>query len=140
MKHEFAEIRIPIESDNPAVRREESLCIKCGQCRQVCEREVAVGRLYDLKSTNDTAICVHCGQCANVCPVDSIKEVYEYRKVKEAVEDPEKIVIFSTSPSVRVGLGKSSGIRLGVLWKARWWLRLEVLEQTMCSIRTLPQT
>ena len=32
MKHEFAEIRIPIESDNPAVRREESLCIKCGQC------------------------------------------------------------------------------------------------------------
>lgn len=113
MKHEFAEIRIPIESDNPAVRREESLCIKCGQCRQVCEREVAVGRLYDLKSTNDTAICVHCGQCANVCPVDSIKEVYEYRKVKEAVEDPEKIVIFSTSPSVRVGLGEEFGYPAG---------------------------
>lgn len=113
MKHSFADIRIPIEPDNPAVRREESLCIKCGQCRQVCERDIAVGRLYDLKSTNDTAICVHCGQCANVCPVDSIKEVYEYKEVRRAIEDPEKIVVFSTSPSVRVGLGEEFGYPAG---------------------------
>lgn len=113
MKHEYADIRIPIEPDNLAIRREESLCIKCGQCRQVCEREVAVGRLYDLKSTNDKAICVHCGQCANVCPVDSIKEVYEYENVRQAIKDPDKIVIFSTSPSVRVGLGEEFGYPAG---------------------------
>ncbi len=107
MKHEYADIRIPIEENNPAIQRHESLCIKCGQCRQVCEREIGVGRLYDMTSTGNTAICIHCGQCANVCPVDSITEVYEYQKVREAVKDPDKIVIFNTSPSVRVGLGEA---------------------------------
>lgn len=112
-KHQFAEVRIPIEKDNPAIWRNESTCIKCGQCRQVCEREIAVGRMYDLESTMNTAICVHCGQCANVCPVYSIQEVYEYKKVKEAIQDPEKIVIFSTSPSVRVGLGEEFNMPAG---------------------------
>ena len=107
MKHEYADIRIPIEENNPAIQRHESLCIKCGQCRQVCEQEIGVGRLYDMTSTGNTAICIHCGQCANVCPVDSITEVYEYQKVREAVKDPDKVVIFNTSPSVRVGLGEA---------------------------------
>ena len=74
-KHEFSAIRIPIEKDNPAIVRNEELCIKCGQCRKVCEEEIAVGRMYDLAATNDTAVCIHCGQCANVCPVNSISEV-----------------------------------------------------------------
>lgn len=113
MKHEYTDIRIPIEVNNPAIQRHEELCIKCGQCRQVCEREIGVGRLYDLESTNDTAVCIHCGQCANVCPVDSITEVYEYNEVKEAIKDPDKVVIFSTSPSVRVGLGEAFGMAAG---------------------------
>lgn len=54
-KHEFSAIRIPIEKDNPAIVRNEELCIKCGQCRKVCEEEIAVGRMYDLAATNDTA-------------------------------------------------------------------------------------
>ena len=111
--HQFTEIRIPIEPDNPSIRRQEDLCIKCGQCRRVCEEEIGVGRLYSLKSTQDKAICIHCGQCANVCPAGSITEVYEYQKVREAVKDPEKIVIFSTSPSVRVGLGEEFGMPAG---------------------------
>ncbi len=111
--HQFTEIRIPIEPDNPSIRRQEDLCIKCGQCRRVCEEEIGVGRLYSLKSTHDKAICIHCGQCANVCPAGSITEVYEYPKVKEAIQDPEKVVIFSTSPSVRVGLGEEFGMPAG---------------------------
>lgn len=112
-KHPFVEIRIPIEGDNPAIQRDESKCIKCGNCRRVCEQEIAVGRLYDLASTGDTAICIHCGQCANACPVDSITEVWEYPAVREAIHDPDKVVIFSTSPSVRVGLGESFGMPAG---------------------------
>lgn len=111
--HQFTEIRIPIEPDNPSIRRREDLCIKCGQCRRVCEDEIGVGKLYDLKSTGGRAICIHCGQCANVCPVGSITEVYEYQKVREAIQDPEKVVIFSTSPSVRVGLGEEFGMPPG---------------------------
>lgn len=111
--HQFTEIRIPIEKDNPSIIRNEDLCIKCGQCRRVCEEEIGVGKLYSLKSTSDKAICIHCGQCANVCPAGSITEVYEYQKVKEAIQDPDKVVIFSTSPSVRVGLGEEFGMPYG---------------------------
>ncbi len=112
-KHLSPTIRIPIEWDNPAIVRNEDTCVKCGQCRDVCKGPIAVGRLYDLSQTGDTAICIHCGQCANVCPVNSITERYEYDAVKAALADPEKIVIFSTSPSVRVGLGESFGLEPG---------------------------
>lgn len=111
--HQFTEIRIPIEPDNPSIRRNEALCIKCGQCRRTCEEEIGVGKLYSLERTNGKAICIHCGQCANVCPVNSITETYEYEEVKEAIHDPEKIVIFNTSPSVRVGLGEEFGMPAG---------------------------
>ncbi|GAA0070885.1 hypothetical protein UT300003_24090 [Clostridium sardiniense] len=112
-KHEFLNIRIPIEKDNPSIQRHEELCIKCGQCRRVCENDIAVGRLYDIESTGDTAICINCGQCADVCPANSITEVYEYEKVREAIKDPKKIVIFSTSPSVRVALGEEFNLPAG---------------------------
>lgn len=105
-KHKFVDIRIPIENDNPSIQRHEDLCIKCGQCRYVCENDIDVGRLYDLESTCDKAICINCGQCTDICPVDSITEVYEYQAVRDAIKDPNKIVIFSASPSIRVALGE----------------------------------
>ena len=108
-KHQFTEERIAIDENNPAIMRHEQLCIKCGACKRVCEKEIAVGRLYELKNTDDTPICVHCGQCANVCPTDSITERYEYPDVKKAIADPDKIVIFNTSPSVRVSIGEAFG-------------------------------
>jgi len=111
--HSFIDIRIPIDPNNPAIMRHEELCIKCGACRRVCETDIAVGRLYDLESTGDLPICVHCGQCANVCPPNSITERYEYPDIKEAIKDPDKIVIFNTSPSVRVGLGEEFGLEPG---------------------------
>ena len=32
-------VRVPIEADNPSICRKEELCIKCGQCREVCTNE-----------------------------------------------------------------------------------------------------
>ena len=32
-KHVSIDIRVPVENDNPAIRRIESLCIRCGQCK-----------------------------------------------------------------------------------------------------------
>jgi ferredoxin hydrogenase len=126
-KHQFTGIRIPIEKDNPAIMRHEELCIKCGACRKVCENEIAVGRLYDLGKTGDVPICIHCGQCANVCPVNSITEQYEYQQVKKAIADPEKIVIFSTSPSVRVGIGEAFGYKPGTFFQGKMVAALRAL-------------
>ncbi|MDU7905098.1 MAG: [Fe-Fe] hydrogenase large subunit C-terminal domain-containing protein, partial [Peptostreptococcaceae bacterium] len=105
-KHLSMDIRVPIEPDNPSICRHEDLCIKCGSCRDVCTNYIGVNKTYSLENTNDIAVCINCGQCANVCPVSSITEVYDFNKVQEAINDKNKVVIFSTSPSVRVSLGE----------------------------------
>lgn len=106
-------VRVPIERDNPSICRNEETCIKCGMCKDVCTNAIGVLGTYTLKETGDKAICIHCGQCANVCPPASITEVYEYPAVKAAIENPDKIVIVSTSPSVRAALGESFGMGPG---------------------------
>lgn len=126
-KHLSTSVRVPIEADNPSIVRNESLCVKCGQCRNVCTSPIDVLGTYALEQTGDRAICIHCGQCVNVCPVDSITEVYEYPEVKAAVEDKNKIVIVSTSPSVRVALGEEFGLPKGAFVQGKMVALLRAL-------------
>lgn len=126
-KHLSTSVRVPIEADNPSIVRNESLCIKCGQCSNVCTSPVGVLGTYALEQTGDRAICIHCGQCANVCPVGSITEVYEYPEVKAAVQDKDKIVIVSTSPSVRVALGEEFGLSKGAFVQGKMVALLRAL-------------
>lgn len=112
-KHLSPDVRVPIEKDNVSIFREESICIKCGQCRDMCRDYIGVLGTYDLLKTGDTAICVNCGQCANVCPVESIREQPEYGMAVADIMDPGKVVIVSTSPSVRAALGEEFGMEEG---------------------------
>lgn len=107
------EVRVPIETDNPAIMRDEEKCIKCGQCKTVCTDYIGVHGTYELECTGNRAVCIHCGQCANVCPVQCITEKHEFSAVEEQVRDSGKIVIFSTSPSVRASLGEEFGMAQG---------------------------
>lgn len=109
-KHQFTDIRVAIEPDNPSIQRLEFKCIKCGNCKTVCTDYIGVCGTYDLKATGDKPICINCGQCANVCPADSITEKIEAYQVMAEIRDAEKIVIFSTSPSVRIALGEEFGM------------------------------
>ena len=113
MNHLPLNVRVPIENENPSIVRCEEKCIKCGMCKEVCTKDIGVHGTYTFEQTAGEAVCINCGQCANVCPVDSITEKYEYQDVKKAVLDPEKIVIVSTSPSVRVALGEEFGMSDG---------------------------
>lgn len=110
MNHLPMNVRVPIEEDNPSIQRREELCIKCGMCKNICTDYIGVHGTYSLENTGNQAVCINCGQCANVCPVLSITEKYEYEEVEKAIADPEKIVIFSTSPSVRAALGEEFGM------------------------------
>ncbi len=105
-KHLSTNIRVAIEKDNPSISRDEEKCIKCGMCKDICTDYIGVNRHYSLKNTNDTAVCINCGQCANVCPTSSITEVLDYKKVRSKIQNEDKIVIFTTSPAVRVSLGE----------------------------------
>ena len=92
---------IPIAFDNIAIRRINDKCINCGRCAFVCENMVGVK--YDKKQKHP--ICLNCGACIQNCPMGAIVPNYAYKKVLEAIEDPNKIVIVSTSPAVRFALG-----------------------------------
>ncbi|MFR6099561.1 [FeFe] hydrogenase, group A [Longibaculum muris] len=112
-KHLGMDIRVPIECDNPSIQRDEEKCIKCGQCKNICQDYIGVHGTYTLEKTGDKAVCINCGQCANVCPVSSIHETYEYQLIQEEMKDPDKIIIFNTSPSVRIALGEEFGMADG---------------------------
>lgn len=112
-KHLGMDIRVPIECDNPSIQRDEEKCIKCGQCKNICQDYIGVHGTYSLEETSDKAICINCGQCANACPVSSIHETYEYPFIQEEMKNPNKIIIFNTSPSVRIALGEEFGMEDG---------------------------
>ena len=110
MNHLPLSVRVPIEEDNPSICRDEEKCIKCGMCKEVCTTQIGIHGTYTFEETDGKAVCINCGQCANVCPVDSITEKYEYPNVREAIHNPDQIVIVSTSPSVRAALGEEFGM------------------------------
>lgn len=112
-KHVSCDIRVPIEAENPSLKRIESLCIRCGKCRDVCDQMISVGHHFDLNKTFDQAICIHCGQCIMVCPTQALVEKKEWMQVEAQINNPEKKVVFMTSPSVRVALAEEFGKQPG---------------------------
>lgn len=44
-------VRVPIEEDNPSICRNESLCVKCGMCKEVCTVQIGVHGTYSLEDT-----------------------------------------------------------------------------------------
>ena len=106
MTHHLAQdIRVAIDADNPAIHRDEGLCVQCRLCVGVCNEYIGVNNAYDLAKTDNRSICIHCGQCISLCPTGSLQVKNSRDDVARAIADPDKIVIFSTSPSVRVALG-----------------------------------
>ena len=89
-----------LDDSSPAVVRDPSKCILCGDCVRVCSENIGMHiidfahRGYNMRvmpafdRTLDQTHCISCGQCSAVCPTGAITG-----KVKEAhVIDPEKCV------------------------------------------------
>ena len=127
MKHLPLSVRVPIEADNPSIVRWENKCIRCGMCKEACTNLMGVHGSYTLEQTGGKAVCIYCGQCANVCPVDSITERDEVPRVRQAIADPDKIVIVSTSPSVRAALGEEFGMEPGAFVEGKMVALLRAL-------------
>lgn len=127
LNHLSLSVRVPIEQDNPSIVRWEEKCIRCGMCKEACTNLMGVHGTYTLEETGGKAICIYCGQCANVCPVDSITERDESPQVRQAVADPDKIVVVSTSPAVRASLGEEFGMAPGAFVEGKMVALLRAL-------------
>ena len=110
---------------SPSIERDPNKCILCGRCVRVCHETQNVGAIDlarrgfssyvtpAMDSSLNTSPCVYCGQCITVCPVGALTEKSHEKLVWEAINDPNRIVIAQTAPSVRVALGEEFGLEPG---------------------------
>lgn len=104
--------RIPIDPQSPSLARDDQKCILCGQCLEVCKNVQSVFGYFDLP-VKDDFVCINCGQCSLWCPTGAITEKNDIQKVKDAIADPDKVVVVQTAPATRVGLGEEFGLPAG---------------------------
>lgn len=119
-------IYVQISPDNPAVTQDGDLCEDCGHCGAVCQEEMNVLG-HSRIGKGEENLCIHCGQCSAACPEQAIQVKNEVEMVKKAIRDPQKIVIFSTSPSVRVGIGDEFFEKAGIYSEGKMVAALRAL-------------
>ena len=115
------------DATSPALVRDHSKCILCGNCVRICNEVQGIGAIdfafRGFRSKIATAFnkelgqsheCVSCGQCARVCPTGALMpNSQEIEKVFEAINNPQKKVAVHIAPAVRVGLGEIFGLLQG---------------------------
>jgi len=110
---------------SPSIVRDQTKCILCGRCINVCKQQQNVGILdfqgrgistkvgpVGNRSLTDVP-CLYCGQCVNVCPVGALKEKEDIDRLWAAIEDPNVHVVVQTAPAVRAGLGEEFAMPIG---------------------------
>ncbi len=113
-----------ISEDNKAITRIKEKCINCGRCSYICHN--VVGIKYEYEKIKHP-ICINCGACSLNCPMGAIIPKYSYQKVLNELIDPNKIVIVSTSPAVRVSLGEEFGMEYGSFVEGKMVTALKLL-------------
>lgn len=118
-----------IDTSNNCIAKDLDLCILCGQCIDKCHSTQSVDAICflnrgkemimdnPLNSNMANSTCVSCGACTLVCPTRALREVDDTKKVKEALKDKDKFVIFQIAPSVRVTIGEEFGLKPGMIVK-----------------------
>lgn len=107
--------------DFPLIR-DESRCVKCMRCIQICNKVQGIG-VWDMVNTGgrttvavsgnrkiEAADCVLCGQCITHCPVGALRARDDSDKVFDALSNPDKITVVQVAPAVRAAWGESLGL------------------------------
>ncbi len=117
----------PVDSTSPSIVRDPDKCILCGKCVKICEEVQSVSAIEFTKRGFDTVIapaldntmeessCINCGQCIMVCPTGALKEQTVVDRVRQALNDPEVVVIAQTAPAIRVTIGEAMGMPAGTI-------------------------
>ncbi|CUH94820.1 putative secreted protein [Propionispora sp. 2/2-37] len=104
--------RVPLDMANLSIERDDTKCILCGQCLEVCRNVMGVYGYYDLPVKREI-VCVNCGQCTMWCPTGALTERYDIDRVLAALEDGNTHVVVQTAPATKVSLGEEFGLPPG---------------------------
>ena len=108
----------PIDNSSPSLTRDPNKCVLCGDCVRMCREVQGIGAIDFVGRGSKAKVapafgkglasveCVNCGQCAMVCPTGALTPKQEREDVWKVIHDPNKIVIASIAPAVRVGIGE----------------------------------
>jgi NADH-quinone oxidoreductase subunit G/NADP-reducing hydrogenase subunit HndD len=114
-----------LDISSPAIERDPAKCILCGKCVRMCEEIQGVAAIDFAGRGCHTSIatafnegmnvssCVYCGQCIKVCPTGALREQSSIKRVMDALNDPEMIVVAQHAPAVSVTIGESFGMEPG---------------------------
>ena len=115
----------PVDTSSPAIVRDPSKCILCGDCVRVCDEVQGMGVIDFAHRGSDIEVtpafgkslaetdCVSCGQCVAVCPTAALHIKGQTQDVWDALHDPNKRVVCQMAPAVRVALGEEFGMDAG---------------------------
>ena len=112
-----------IDSSSNMIVRDNSKCILCKKCVEVCKFSQAVGVLGENKRGFETQIgcafldplknseCVGCGQCVMVCPTGALSEKQNLVDVQNLLNSKTKVKIACVAPAVRVAIKEEFGLK-----------------------------
>ena len=102
--------------------RDESKCIKCMRCIQICDKVQGM-QIWDVVGTGSRTTvgvslnrtlresdCALCGQCVTHCPVGALRGRDDLQRVYACVKNPELTTVVQVAPAVRAAWAEHLGL------------------------------
>ena len=140
-ENRFVGAKSEYEEDNSTsyLVRDNEKCILCRRCVAVCKSVQQVAVIAPVRRGFNTHIatafdadlaeapCVACGQCVAVCPTGALHEREEIDNVRDAINDPSKVVVVAAAPAVRAAIGEEFGNPIGTNAEGKMFTAMRML-------------